>query len=415
MTFFEECDRDIDAVDAIVPRVDPDCLYDIRFLNKGKFGHVRLVRLKGGLASLRQKDSRDSSNPIEDDHHHHLFLASKTVNLYAPDPLDAAKQLANEARILSRLHHENVIKLKGVCSEGFSESFDNSSRGYFLLFDILDATLKHRLWQWRREKGRSSTLFKKLRFKGSSIHQKLFNRLSCSSAPEQRHYQECEREEMYNRIQDADMIGIARGLEYLHSQQIILRDLKPANIGYYRNWNNSNGGEWTVKLIDFGMAQNAKECESGEIRGSLAYIAPEAMLGKRPTLKVDVFSFGVVLSEVCSLILPYIKSRRKPRKLSNKGFYDEMCNKIGNGELKPMNNLERNLPCPKVRALVEECWDVPANRPTCTDIVAALESVLSNPNKHIDDAKLGKYSHDFTETCSDDMEPQKRSVWAHSI
>ena len=46
---FEICDRDTVAVADPVPRVEWDSVHDMKFIDEGKFGHVRLARIFGGL------------------------------------------------------------------------------------------------------------------------------------------------------------------------------------------------------------------------------------------------------------------------------------------------------------------------------------------------------------------------------
>jgi len=375
----ERYDHDIAAVAELVPRVDSNSLQNIRYLNKGKFGHVCLVNLVGGPPSLLQQDSRNSSNRTDHDQHSTLF-ASKSINLNAADPQDAAKQLANEAKILSGLDHENIIKLRGVCSETFSKSFAKIPEGYFLLFDVLDETLQNRLKKWRtsKKKNKIPRLSEKLLFNGSNIQQKLFKGLlSSPSAVDDGDYQQRQRQRMYNRIQET-VIGIARGLEYLHSRQIVLRDLKPANIGY-RNHNNTDGSKAksSVRLIDFGMAQRVEECKTGVICGSLRYMAPEAMKGQKYFLGADVFSFGVLLFEICSLRLPYDKSTNLKR-LSTEEFRNEVIQ----GEIRPMNDLEMTLPCSRIRDLIQECLDFPSKRPTCANIASRLDDIFNPSQLH---------------------------------
>jgi serine/threonine-protein kinase len=63
-------------------------------------------------------------------------------------------------------------------------------------------------------------------------------------------------------------------MKYLHSQNIILRDLKPTNVGF-------DIKDDTVKLFDFGLACHDGECNPGELVGSLRYMSPESMQGKQ--------------------------------------------------------------------------------------------------------------------------------------
>eukprot|EP00531_Pseudo-nitzschia_arenysensis_P012694 CAMPEP_0116134304 /NCGR_PEP_ID=MMETSP0329-20121206/10573_1 /TAXON_ID=697910 /ORGANISM="Pseudo-nitzschia arenysensis, Strain B593" /LENGTH=376 /DNA_ID=CAMNT_0003629003 /DNA_START=527 /DNA_END=1657 /DNA_ORIENTATION=- len=346
----ELCDRDIEVVSKQVPQIDQDSLIDIRFLKKGMFGHVTLVRVVGNHPRLRQNGSQYQRNRQRP-----LLFASKHINLNANDPEDAAKQLANEAIILSTLNHKNIIKLRAVCSGSFSKSFDKQSRGYFLLFDVLEETLQTKLERWRKEKRKTSDMC-------SKIYKKLFQRTSFFERYQKTH----------SRAQEASVIGIARGLAYLHSKQIVWRDVKPANIGYYRN---DDCSSWTVKLIDFGMAQRQQDCIRGECCGSVAYMSPEVMRGERFTPKDDIFSFAVVLAEIYSLRMPYPQSRGKGKRMSNIERIDSIRKQVEEG-LKPIENLDKVIHCPRIRDMIHECWGSPAQRPNSMDIDKRLYPIL---------------------------------------
>ncbi|CAI9303896.1 unnamed protein product [Lactuca saligna] len=93
-------------------------------------------------------------------------------------------------------------------------------------------------------------------------------------------------------------VGIAKGLAYLHeecSTQIIHCDIKPQNIllDDYLN----------AKISDFGLAKllmmNQSHTNTG-IRGTKGYVAPEWFRQMPVTVKVDVYSFGVLLLEIIS-------------------------------------------------------------------------------------------------------------------
>jgi len=303
------------------------------------------------------------------------------------DLITAITELANEAKILSSLDHQNIIKLRGVSSERFSESFATDGGGYFLMLDVLNETLGDRLDHWSKENKRARHTDGVLR-RTQKTFTKRFKKLSTSPLSSLPNTQECQG--LYDRIRDT-VLGIAKGMKYLHSNNIVARDLKPANIGYENIFDgryNEDGllGESTVKLFDFGMAQKVDDCDPNEVCGSPRYMAPEVMAGKGYTLAVDVYSFGVILFEMCSLKRPFEETYRKRKTRTRKrpwqratghpvgnSFYTAVVNE----QLKPSNALKRDVCCPKLRNLIETCWDHdPSKRPTFDTILTRLAEIL---------------------------------------
>nr|AJZ70421.1 interleukin-1 receptor-associated kinase 4 [Oplegnathus fasciatus] len=102
--------------------------------------------------------------------------------------------------------------------------------------------------------------------------------------------------------------GTARGLEYLHSNHHVHRDVKSANILLDE--------KLVAKISDFGLTRaSAKRTSTTmmteRIVGTRAYMAPEALRGEI-TPKSDVFSLGVVLLEILSGLLP-VDENREPQ------------------------------------------------------------------------------------------------------
>nr|XP_020478181.1 interleukin-1 receptor-associated kinase 4 isoform X2 [Monopterus albus] len=99
--------------------------------------------------------------------------------------------------------------------------------------------------------------------------------------------------------------GTARGLEYLHCNHHVHRDVKSANILLDE--------KFVAKISDFGLTRaSAKRTSTTmmteRIVGTRAYMAPEALRGEI-TPKSDVFSFGVVLLEILSGLSPADENR----------------------------------------------------------------------------------------------------------
>ena len=86
--------------------------------------------------------------------------------------------------------------------------------------------------------------------------------------------------------------SVTRALDHAHRAGIVHRDLKPENIML------TSSGD--VKLSDFGLATRITVSgeEAGIIVGSVAYLSPEAALGRAPTPRSDLYSLGAVLYEM---------------------------------------------------------------------------------------------------------------------
>jgi eukaryotic-like serine/threonine-protein kinase len=107
------------------------------------------------------------------------------------------------------------------------------------------------------------------------------------------------REELRaRRLSDAEAVEIGAqvldGLAHAHRRGIVHRDVKPSNVLV------EEGGELTVRVLDFGLAQ-FDEADTltavGDVPGTLAYIAPERLGGEEASERSDVWAVGVMLWE----------------------------------------------------------------------------------------------------------------------
>ena len=99
---------------------------------------------------------------------------------------------------------------------------------------------------------------------------------------------------------------VLEALEYANSQGIIHRDIKPSNIMIVED------GKHT-KLTDFGLARRASEVtqttRTGQIVGTISYLAPERFLSKPADVRSDLYSVGIVMYEIFTGTLPFRNDR----------------------------------------------------------------------------------------------------------
>lgn len=183
------------------------------------------------------------------------------------------------------------------------------------------------------------------------------------------------------RIRMKIAVEAAKGLAFLHEtdKPVIYRDFKSSNILLDPNY--------TVKLSDFGLAQDGPEGDDPHVTtdrmGTRGYAAPEYITAGHLTTKSDVYGFGIVLLELLtgkasmekslcgqerSLVLwarPQLRNQKKLDRIMDP-------------------RLEGRFPfkaAQQAAALAYKCLsNRPKSRPTMSDVVTILE-----PLQHFDD------------------------------
>ena len=136
---------------------------------------------------------------------------------------------------------------------------------------------------------------------------------------------------------------IASGLSDIHKKGLTHQDFHSGNI--------LSIGFANASITDLGLCKPANEESDKTVYGVLPYVAPEVLRGKKYTQASDVYSFGIIIYEVCTGIPPY-----------HDLAHDEFLGiKICNG-LRPKFNIK----VPQlIEDLAKQCVDAdPLKRPT---------------------------------------------------
>ncbi|KAJ6333832.1 hypothetical protein OIU77_009672 [Salix suchowensis] len=176
------------------------------------------------------------------------------------------------------------------------------------------------------------------------------------------------------------VLGIAKGLAYLHEdcqKRIIHFDIKPLNILLDANFN--------AKICDFGLSElvdrDMSQVQTPN-RGTPGYIAPECckLPSGRITVKVDVYSFGIVLLEIVCARKNFDQSQPESeshllRMLQEKAGEDRLIDIVKNLDDQYMPSDREEI----IRMIKIAAWclqDDPERRPLMSTVVKVLEGVM---------------------------------------
>ncbi|GAB2276974.1 hypothetical protein Dimus_011682 [Dionaea muscipula] len=189
-----------------------------------------------GAFAMVYKGNLDPDNGSTD-----LVVAVKRVDNVVKE---SDKEFESEVSAIARTNHRNLVRLVGYCNEG---------QHRLLVYEFMN---------------------------NGSVADVLFG--------------DEEKPSWFTRMQIA--VGTARGLYYLHeecSTQIIHCDIKPQNVLL--------DDSFTARISDFGLAKLLRVDQTRTttgIRGTKGYVAPEWFRNLPVTVKVDVYSYGILLLEL---------------------------------------------------------------------------------------------------------------------
>ncbi|KAG7382399.1 hypothetical protein PHYPSEUDO_004880 [Phytophthora pseudosyringae] len=164
-------------------------------------------------------------------------------------------------------------------------------------------------------------------------------------------------------------LHIAEAMTYLHglSPTVIHRDLKAKNVLL--------NADMEAKLSDFGIARERSLYDGSEHMtvgiGTSFWIAPEVLLGRDYDERADIYSFGVVLSELDTDDYPYWNATNPP---GGKVQENEILRLVARGAKRPA--FSDDCP-PAVLELAARCLRAdPQERPSASEIVVYLQQLV---------------------------------------
>ncbi|XP_073114997.1 uncharacterized protein [Elaeis guineensis] len=293
------------------------------------------------------------------------------IKVLKRDDQQGSREFLAEVEMLSRLHHRNLVKLIGICTE---EHFR------CLVYELIpNGSVESHLHGVDKD---SASLDWNARLKIA--------------------------------------LGAARGLAYLHedsSPRVIHRDFKASNILLEY--------DFTPKVSDFGLARTARDEEnehiSTRVMGTFGYVAPEYAMTGHLLVKSDVYSYGVVLLELLTGRKPVDMLRppgqenlvtwARPHLTSQGGLESIIDPSLGTI---PFDSVA------KVAAIASMCVQPEVNqRPFMGEVVQALKLVCNEGDEH-----RGSGSCSQEEISTRDMEiristgldlESERATWASDI
>ncbi|KAJ9147191.1 hypothetical protein P3X46_029379 [Hevea brasiliensis] len=149
-------------------------------------------------------------------------------------------------------------------------------------------------------------------------------------------------------------LDVAKGMAYVHGLGLIHRDLKSDNLLIF--------GDKSIKIADFGVARIEVQTEGMTPEtGTYRWMAPEMIQHRPYTQKVDVYSFGIVLWELITGMLPFqnMTAVQAAFAVVNKGVRPVIPNDC----------------LPALGEIMTRCWDANPNvRPPFIEVVEMLEN-----------------------------------------
>lgn len=160
------------------------------------------------------------------------------------------------------------------------------------------------------------------------------------------------------------MRQVSAAVAYIHSRKVIHRDLKPGNIMLITKDGDTN----FVKLLDFGLAKSEYHTQltlSGNLVGTLEYMAPEQVVDAISLPANDIFSMGVIFYRMLSGEKPFTGET-----------VVEIMRKIVTKEPPPISQLVPETPAELSRLIMQMIEKEHGRRPTSQTVEESLNQTV---------------------------------------
>jgi hypothetical protein len=171
------------------------------------------------------------------------------------------------------------------------------------------------------------------------------------------------------RLSDRDIVAIAivlcDALEHAHAQGVVHRDVKPSNVLVPESPAGVGAARVTAKLTDFGVARVIDSeglTNTGDVIGTLAYMAPEQAEGLEAGAPADLYSLALVIYEALTGVNPVRATTAFAR-----------ARRLG-AHLPPLRRQRRDLPGELGRSIDRALRPRPRERGTVADLRGALRA-----------------------------------------
>lgn len=263
-------------------------------------------------------------------------VALKVLSKSLSSSPQQVQRFHQEAEAAAKLHHTNIVPVYGVGQQDDFHYYAMQWIDGIGLEMVIAQLAEDPLHIPANEKQQQSDIRKRLTDSGSLLHNSYFRNVARIAA------------------------DIADALAYAHQHEVLHRDVKPSNILL-----DASGDAW---ITDFGLAKLADDkglTQTGELIGTLRYMAPEQFDGKVDQ-RSDVYSLGLTIYELLTLNPAFAESQ-----------HARLLNQRTRGTITPPRQIHPQIPRDLETIVVTACATEPIHRyQSAGELQADLQAFL---------------------------------------